>query len=154
MNLKCDFDVEKCFLLEILWKLGHKTFKNQRKNIKIIDKNSADAVEIHLFKVSWSTDMNVVLFCLETLTLFMFKCLSNYIYSYNLYISLQKQTSKISLSVFNSGVNCIQLFIRISKLLDVFVVYVEMDLLLCFSASALSSSVTAHGWIFPLPNIV
>lgn len=92
--------------------------------------------------------MNVCFFFVEerfSLTLFMFKCEYN-IYSYNLNINLQKQTSKISWSVFVLTL-CIQP-------LDVFVVYVEMDLLLCFSASALSSSVTAHGWIFPLPNIV
>lgn len=35
-----------------------------------------------------------------------------------------------------------------------FVFYVEMDLLLFFSSSTLSSSVMAHGWIFPLPNMV
>lgn len=55
---------------------------------------------------------------------------------------------------FNCGVKYKQLCVCILKLLYVVIVYVEMDLLLCLSASALSSSVMAHDWIFPLPNIV
>lgn len=67
---------------------------------------------------------------------------------------LSVSTAYISI-IYASVCGVFAIFVCLS---DVFVClcmfYVEMDLLLCFSASALSSSVRAHGWIFPLPNKV